>query len=109
METGLFYTISFCIRLFFQSGDQLFCNISSHIKPAFILREFCFFLLRGRLDTSAVCAYSMASIREAFSKGSYRGPITVEHSHVRWMVFRGEVPVPRPGAVNTILLVLIKQ
>uniref|UniRef100_G1MZC4 Sema domain-containing protein n=1 Tax=Meleagris gallopavo TaxID=9103 RepID=G1MZC4_MELGA len=52
----------------------------------------------GRLDTSAVCAYSMASIREAFSKGSYRGPITVEHSHVRWMVFRGEVPVPRPGA-----------
>eukprot|EP00076_Gallus_gallus_P011479 XP_004948957.1 homer protein homolog 3 isoform X1 [Gallus gallus] len=52
----------------------------------------------GRLDISAVCAYSMASIQEAFSKGSYRGPVTVEHSHVRWMVFRGEVPVPRPGA-----------
>ncbi|XP_031459953.1 semaphorin-4E-like [Phasianus colchicus] len=52
----------------------------------------------GRLDISAVCAYSMASIQEAFSKGSYRGPVTVEHSHVRWMAFRGEVPVPRPGA-----------
>lgn len=111
METGLFYSISFYIHYFFQSGGQLFCNISSHIKPAFILWEFFFFLLllRGRLDISAVCAYSMASIQEAFSKGSYRGPVTVEHSHVRWMVFRGEVPVPRPGAVNTTLLVLIKQ
>uniref|UniRef100_A0A8C9F959 Sema domain-containing protein n=1 Tax=Pavo cristatus TaxID=9049 RepID=A0A8C9F959_PAVCR len=70
-----------------------------------------FFLRRGKwqdsifygifsqqLDVSAVCAYSMASVREAFSKGSYRGPVAVEHSHVRWMVFRGEVPVPRPGA-----------
>lgn len=56
-----------------------------------------------------MCAYSMAGIQEAFSKGSYRGPIAVEHSHVRWMAFRGEVPVPRPGAVNTIFLVLIKQ
>ncbi|XP_021234255.1 homer protein homolog 3 isoform X2 [Numida meleagris] len=52
----------------------------------------------GRLDISAVCAYSMPSIQEAFSKGSYKGPVTVEHSHMKWMVFRGEVPVPRPGA-----------
>ncbi|OXB73141.1 UNVERIFIED_CONTAM: hypothetical protein H355_012066 [Colinus virginianus] len=53
---------------------------------------------RGRLDISAVCAYSMTDIQEAFSKGNYKGPVTVEHSHVKWMVFRGEVPVPRPGA-----------
>ncbi|NXJ08292.1 SEM4E protein, partial [Odontophorus gujanensis] len=52
----------------------------------------------GRLDISAVCAYSMTNIQEAFSRGNYKGPVTVEHSHVKWMVFRGEVPVPRPGA-----------
>ncbi|NWS48946.1 SEM4D protein, partial [Probosciger aterrimus] len=52
----------------------------------------------GRLDISAVCAYSMKTIQEVFSKGSYKGPVTVEHSPVKWMVYRGEVPVPRPGA-----------
>lgn len=68
-----------------------------------------FFLLRGRLDISAVCAYSMKNIQEVFSKGNYKGPVTVEHSPVKWMVYRGEVPVPRPGAVNMNLLVLIKE
>ncbi|NXS55764.1 SEM4D protein, partial [Brachypteracias leptosomus] len=52
----------------------------------------------GRLDTSAVCAYRMEDIQEVFSKGSYKGPVAVEHSLVKWMVYRGEVPVPRPGA-----------
>ncbi|KAM6310871.1 semaphorin-4E-like [Podargus strigoides] len=52
----------------------------------------------GRLDISAVCAYSMKNIQEVFSKGSYKGPVTVEHSPVKWMVYRGEVPVPHPGA-----------
>ncbi|NXT50384.1 SEM4E protein, partial [Pluvianellus socialis] len=50
----------------------------------------------GRI--SAVCAYSMKNIQEVFSTGNYRGPVTVEHSPVKWMVYRGEVPVPRPGA-----------
>ncbi|NXG73027.1 SEM4D protein, partial [Baryphthengus martii] len=52
----------------------------------------------GRLDISAVCAYGMKDIQEVFSKGSYKGPVTVEHSPVKWVVYRGEVPVPRPGA-----------
>nr|XP_009676819.1 PREDICTED: semaphorin-4E-like [Struthio camelus australis] len=52
----------------------------------------------GRLDISAVCAYSLKNIQEVFSKGSYKGPVTVEHSHVKWVVYGGEVPVPRPGA-----------
>ncbi|XP_065714502.1 semaphorin-4E-like [Patagioenas fasciata] len=52
----------------------------------------------GRLDISAVCAYSMENIQQVFSKGNYKGPVTVEHSPVKWMVYRGEVPVPRPGA-----------
>ncbi|NXP14899.1 SEM4E protein, partial [Thinocorus orbignyianus] len=52
----------------------------------------------GRADVSAVCAYSMKNIQEVFSKGNYKGPVTVEESHVKWMEYRGEVPVPRPGA-----------
>ncbi|NXK25013.1 SEM4E protein, partial [Arenaria interpres] len=52
----------------------------------------------GRVDLSAVCAYSMTNIQEVFSKGNYKGPVTVEQSHVKWMAYRGEVPVPRPGA-----------
>ncbi|NXT39865.1 SEM4D protein, partial [Pelecanoides urinatrix] len=52
----------------------------------------------GRLDISAVCAYSMKNIQEVFSTGSYKGPVTVEHALVKWMVYTGEVPVPRPGA-----------
>ncbi|NWX69087.1 SEM4E protein, partial [Alca torda] len=52
----------------------------------------------GRIDISAVCAYSMKNIQEVFSKGNYKGPVTVQHSPVKWMVYRGEVPVPRPGA-----------
>ncbi|XP_030322523.1 semaphorin-4E [Calypte anna] len=52
----------------------------------------------GRLDISAVCAYNMTNIQEVFSKGSYKGPVTAEHSPVKWMTYRGEVPVPRPGA-----------
>ncbi|NXY48794.1 SEM4E protein, partial [Ceuthmochares aereus] len=52
----------------------------------------------GGLDISAVCAYSMKNIEEVFSKGNYKGAVPVEHSPVKWMVYRGEVPVPRPGA-----------
>ncbi|XP_053906283.1 semaphorin-4E-like [Cuculus canorus] len=52
----------------------------------------------GRLDISAVCAYSMKNIEEVFSKGNYKVAVAVEHSPVKWMVYRGEVPVPRPGA-----------
>ncbi|XP_007072105.1 semaphorin-4E isoform X1 [Chelonia mydas] len=52
----------------------------------------------GRLDISAVCAFSMKTVQEVFAKGNYKGPVTVEHSHVKWMVFTGEVPLPRPGA-----------
>ncbi|XP_019369157.1 PREDICTED: semaphorin-4D-like isoform X1 [Gavialis gangeticus] len=52
----------------------------------------------GRLDISSVCAYSMETIQEVFSKGNYKGPVTMEHSHVKWVVYGGKVPIPRPGA-----------
>ncbi|XP_054835659.1 semaphorin-4D-like [Eublepharis macularius] len=52
----------------------------------------------GKLDISAVCAFSMESIQDIFLKGSYKGPLSMEHSHVKWVLYRGEVPSPRPGA-----------
>ncbi|XP_074834464.1 semaphorin-4E-like isoform X5 [Carettochelys insculpta] len=50
----------------------------------------------GRLDISAVCAFSMKTVQEVFTKGNYKGPVTVENSQIKWVVFRGEVPLPRP-------------
>uniref|UniRef100_A0AAY4E9B4 Sema domain-containing protein n=1 Tax=Denticeps clupeoides TaxID=299321 RepID=A0AAY4E9B4_9TELE len=51
----------------------------------------------GSTDLSAVCAYSMAAIGRAFG-GKYKTPVDVESSHVKWVTYSGEVPVPRPGA-----------
>ncbi|XP_044541288.1 semaphorin-4D-like [Gracilinanus agilis] len=52
----------------------------------------------GKLDTTAVCAYSMKTVQDVFSKGKYKGLVTLENSYVKWVMYRGEVPVPRPGA-----------
>ncbi|MBN3288193.1 SEM4E protein, partial [Polyodon spathula] len=54
----------------------------------------------GALDISAVCAYTMTTVQDVFSKGKYKAPVTVESSHVKWVMYSGEVPVPRPGAVS---------
>ncbi|KAF7665255.1 hypothetical protein LDENG_00149470 [Lucifuga dentata] len=52
-------------------------------------------------DVSAVCAYSVSDIRNIFSEGRFKTPVTVETSHVKWVMYTGEVPVPRPGACIT--------
>lgn len=45
---------------------------------------------------SAVCVYSMASIRAAFN-----GPFAhKEGPDYRWVEYKGRVPYPRPGAVR---------
>ncbi|KAL7854599.1 hypothetical protein SRHO_G00167890 [Serrasalmus rhombeus] len=48
--------------------------------------------------SSAVCAYSVLDINEVFSHGKYKTPVTVEASHVKWIMYTGDPPVPRPGA-----------
>ncbi|MBN3282751.1 SEM4E protein, partial [Polyodon spathula] len=60
----------------------------------------------GALDISAVCAYTMNTVQDVFSKGKYKAPVTVESSHVKWVMYSGEVPVPRPGAVSITASVL---
>ncbi|XP_017277754.1 semaphorin-4E [Kryptolebias marmoratus] len=49
-------------------------------------------------DLSAVCAYKMSDISKVFSQGKYKTPVSVETSYVKWVMYNGRVPVPRPGA-----------
>ncbi|XP_060089120.1 semaphorin-4E-like [Heteronotia binoei] len=51
----------------------------------------------GKLDISAVCAFSLGTIRDVFLKGSYKVPLSLDCSHVNWVPHRGDVPSPRPG------------
>lgn len=55
---------------------------------------------RGSSQVSAVCAFRVSDIRHVFNKGKFKTPVAVETSHVKWVMFTGEVPVPRPGAVS---------
>uniref|UniRef100_W5LEF0 Si:ch211-129c21.1 n=1 Tax=Astyanax mexicanus TaxID=7994 RepID=W5LEF0_ASTMX len=48
--------------------------------------------------SSAVCAYSVFNINKVFSYGKYKTPVSVEGSHVKWVMYTGDLPVPRPGA-----------
>ncbi|KAM3850869.1 semaphorin-4E-like [Vipera latastei] len=56
----------------------------------------------GKLDISAVCAFRMETIQDMFLKGSYKGPVALENSHMKWVVYRGDVPSPRPGACANV-------
>ncbi|XP_071778207.1 semaphorin-4E [Centroberyx gerrardi] len=49
-------------------------------------------------DLSAVCAYRVSDISRVFSEGKYKNPVTVETSFVKWVMYTGDVPSPRPGA-----------
>ncbi|XP_068195924.1 semaphorin-4E [Antennarius striatus] len=49
-------------------------------------------------DLSAVCVYRVSDISRVFAEGKYKTPVTVETSFVKWVMYSGEVPVPRPGA-----------
>lgn len=54
-------------------------------------------------QTSAVCAYRVSDIRDIFNEGKFKTPVAVETSHVKWVMYTGEVPVPRPGAcINNV-------
>ncbi|KAM9322730.1 semaphorin-4E-like [Pholidichthys leucotaenia] len=47
---------------------------------------------------SAVCAYRVSDISRVFAEGKYKIPVTVETSFVKWVMYSGDVPFPRPGA-----------
>uniref|UniRef100_A0A8C0F9W5 Sema domain-containing protein n=1 Tax=Bubo bubo TaxID=30461 RepID=A0A8C0F9W5_BUBBB len=76
--------------------SRLSCSIPE-LNFHFNIVQDIFFLRRRKWQDNrglhmtklSVCAYSMKNIQEVFSKGSYKGPVTVEHSRVKWMVYRG--------------------
>ncbi|KAL1022958.1 hypothetical protein UPYG_G00034710 [Umbra pygmaea] len=49
-------------------------------------------------DVSTVCAYNVSTIGQLFDTGKFKTPVTVETSYVKWVMYSGEVPTPRPGA-----------
>ncbi|XP_056247782.1 semaphorin-4E [Seriola aureovittata] len=49
-------------------------------------------------DLSAVCVYQVSDISRVFAEGKYKTPVPVETSFVKWVMYSGDVPVPRPGA-----------
>ncbi|CAG5896830.1 semaphorin-4E-like isoform 1-T3 [Menidia menidia] len=49
-------------------------------------------------DLSAVCAYRVSDISKVFKEGKYKSPVIVATSFVKWVMYSGEVPHPRPGA-----------
>lgn len=52
----------------------------------------------GSSDVSAVCAYRVSDISKVFAEGKYKTPVPVETSFVKWVMYSGDVPFPRPGA-----------
>ncbi|KAM4738506.1 semaphorin-4E [Anableps anableps] len=77
------------------------------VQDVFLLRHkdwrksvfYAIFTPQSRLSQiSAVCAYTVAAIRDIFNDGKFKTSVAVETSHVKWVMYTGEVPVPRPGA-----------
>ncbi|XP_042353479.1 semaphorin-4E isoform X2 [Plectropomus leopardus] len=49
-------------------------------------------------DLSAVCAYRVSDISKVFAEGKFKTPVAVETSFIKWVMYSGDVPKPRPGA-----------
>lgn len=62
---------------------------------------------RDTSDLSAVCAYRVSDISRVFAEGKYKTPVTVETSFVKWVMYSGDVPDPRPGAVSPTTIVFV--
>lgn len=97
---------------------RLDCSLSepslpSIVQDVFLLRHkdwrksvfYAVFTPQSSLSQkSAVCAYSVSAIRDIFNEGKFKTPVAVETSHIKWVMYTGEVPVPRPGAcVNNMV------
>uniref|UniRef100_A0A8C8J9M9 Uncharacterized protein n=1 Tax=Oncorhynchus tshawytscha TaxID=74940 RepID=A0A8C8J9M9_ONCTS len=81
-------------------------SLPSIVQDVFLLKNddwsksvfYAVFTPQSLSDMSAVCAYSVSAIGDVFNKGKFKTPVTVETSHVKWVMYSGEVPTPRPGA-----------
>ncbi|KAM6920403.1 semaphorin-4E [Lycodopsis pacificus] len=72
------------------------CNPQQHWKDCLFYAVFT--PQSGTSDLSAVCAYRVSDISRVFAEGKYKTPVPVETSFVKWVMYSGDVPVPRPGS-----------
>lgn len=89
------YVLFWFFLLLHSYFDLIFAVLSICLfRPAIHNSSFsCSPIFRG----SAVCVYSMASIRAAFN-----GPFAhKEGPDYRWVEYKGRIPYPRPGTVST--------
>lgn len=70
-------------------------TIATIIKCVFV----CVHRYKGASGSSAVCAFTMNQVDEAFN-GRYR---EVNRETQQWYTYNQLVPEPRPGAVRSIL------
>lgn len=98
----LFYS-SFLPGLFWRSSFlRSSCLSTSFLPPKLHLSitavsNTSFFFHSSIFRGSAVCVFSMASIRAAFN-----GPFAhKEGPDYRWVEYKGRIPYPRPGTVST--------
>lgn len=59
----------------------------------------CVYRYKGASGSSAVCAFTMDQVEEAFN-GRYR---EVNRETQQWYTYNHQVPEPRPGAVSFVL------
>ncbi|CAN8220132.1 unnamed protein product [Coccothraustes coccothraustes] len=84
-------------NLIFNVVNDVFILKSPTLKESVIYGVFTPQL--NNVGLSAVCAYSLSTVEEVFSKGKYMQFATVEQSHhTKWVPYYGEIPNPRPGA-----------
>lgn len=74
----------------------LWCDPQKHWKDCLFFAVFT--PQSDTSDLSAVCAYRVSDISKVFAEGKYKTPVPVETSFVKWVMYSGDVPVPRPGA-----------
>ncbi|XP_066474536.1 semaphorin-4D isoform X2 [Tiliqua scincoides] len=83
-------------NLFFNIVNDIFILKSPNSKESVIYGVFSPQL--NNVGLSAVCAYSISTVEDVFSKGKYMQSATVEQSHTKWVRYNGDIPKPRPGA-----------
>lgn len=88
-------------EIFFFIVDSIQFNNSVDVEQ-FINYETLFLINRDSSQYSAVCAYKIEDIKSVFSKGKFMAPYTIETSFVKWLMYSGDVPDPRPGAVSLL-------
>lgn len=73
-------------------------GIREYLNMIQLTLSYVFSRISSQLST--VCAYSVTDIGNIFGEGKFKTPVAVETSHIKWVMYTGEMPVPRPGAVS---------